>query len=110
MIVYGFPKKIVELNDLLETPQFYNKQFADVYQDLNINVPVRIINIKVETQFNKCVYSQDPIILNHKDGENDQPSAKRPRVDLSESGTTVMLLKSGSVKCNQPISELIKVR
>ncbi|CAO1375612.1 unnamed protein product [Diamesa hyperborea] len=89
LIVYGFPKKIVELNDLLETPQFYNKQFADVYQDLNINVP-------------------DPIILNHTDGENDQPSAKRPRVDLSESGTTVMLLKSGSVKCNQPISELIK--
>lgn len=43
LIVYGFPKKIVELNDLLETPQFYNKQFADVYQDLNINVPVSII-------------------------------------------------------------------
>ncbi|CAO1376536.1 unnamed protein product [Diamesa serratosioi] len=87
LIVYGFPTKIVELNDLLETPQFYNKQFADVYQDLNINVP-------------------DPIILNNK-VENDQPSTKRPRVDLSESGTTVMLLKSGSVKCNQPISELI---
>lgn len=43
LIVYGFPKKIVELNDLLETPQFYNKQFADVYQDLNINVPVSMI-------------------------------------------------------------------
>lgn len=42
LIVNGFPKKIVELNDLLETPQFYNKQFADVYQDLNINVPVSI--------------------------------------------------------------------
>lgn len=50
LIVYGFPKKIVELNDLLETPQFYNKQFADVYQDLNINVPVSIIKLKIKTQ------------------------------------------------------------
>lgn len=50
LIVYGFPKKIVELNDLLETPQFYNKQFADVYQDLNINVPVSIIKNEILNQ------------------------------------------------------------
>lgn len=50
LIVYGFPKKIVELNDLLETPQFYNKQFADVYQDLNINVPVSIIKNELLNQ------------------------------------------------------------
>ena len=59
LIVYGFPKKIVELNDLLETPQFYNKQFADVYQDLNINVPVSIIkmNVKIENILKICSHS-----------------------------------------------------
>ena len=39
LIVHGFPDKIVKLNTLLETPQFAERNFKEVYQDLNIPVP-----------------------------------------------------------------------
>jgi hypothetical protein len=32
LITYGFPKKIVELNELLETSKFAKRDFHDVYQ------------------------------------------------------------------------------
>lgn len=90
LIIKGFPEKIVKLNDLLSTPKFSERNFADVYQDLNIPVP-------------------DPIEIG--DGvktESDEPGAKRARVDLP-TGTKVMALPSGRVECNTPICELIKV-
>lgn len=94
LIIKGFPEKIVKLNDLLGTPEFAERNFADVYQDLNIPVP-------------------DPIDLNNTEGEkadSDEPSAKRARVDLSSvSGTKVMALPNGRVECNTPICDLIKV-
>uniref|UniRef100_T1DET4 Putative proteasome subunit n=1 Tax=Psorophora albipes TaxID=869069 RepID=T1DET4_9DIPT len=95
LIIKGFPEKIVKLNDLLATPQFAERNFSDVYQDLNIPVP-------------------DPIEINSTEGEKsesaDEPGAKRARLDLSAvSGTKVMALPSGRVECNTPICELIKV-
>lgn len=66
----------------------------DVYQDLNIPVP-------------------DPVLLNHDgDGENDvQPPSKKKRLEEStdQLGTKVMILPSGTVKCNEPICGLIKL-
>lgn len=94
LIIKGFPEKIVKLNDLLGTPEFAERNFTDVYQDLNIPVP-------------------DPIDLNNTEGEkadSDEPSAKRARVDLSSvSGTKVMALPNGRVECNTPICDLIKM-
>ncbi|XP_055526094.1 proteasome activator complex subunit 3 [Wyeomyia smithii] len=94
LIIKGFPEKIVKLNDLLSTPQFSERNFSDVYQDLNIPVP-------------------DPIELNNTEpmkSESDEPTAKRSRIDLSTiSGTRVMALPNGRVQCNTPICELIKV-
>lgn len=94
LIIKGFPEKIVKLNDLLATPEFSERNFTDVYQDLNIPVP-------------------DPIDLNNAEGEktdSDEPGAKRARMDLcSVSGTKVMALPSGRVQCNTPICDLIKV-
>ncbi|XP_058812014.1 proteasome activator complex subunit 3 [Topomyia yanbarensis] len=94
LIIKGFPEKIVKLNDLLSTPQFAERNFSDVYQDLNIPVP-------------------DPIELNNVEVEkpdSEEPGAKRSRLDLSAvSGTKVMVLPSGRVQCNTPICELIKV-
>ncbi|XP_055587801.1 proteasome activator complex subunit 3 isoform X2 [Uranotaenia lowii] len=98
LIIKGFPEKIVKLNDLLATPQFAERNFSDVYQDLNIPVP-------------------DPIeITSNAEGDkgtsesSDEPGAKRARLDLcSVSGTKVMVLPSGRVQCNTPICELIKV-
>lgn len=92
LIVVGFPAKIVELNTLLSTKEFSERNFNDVHQDLNINVP-------------------EPIsVLNNVDDEDQPPSSKRARVEASDAiGTKVMILPSGSVKCNQPICEIIKV-
>ncbi|XP_065079920.1 proteasome activator complex subunit 3 isoform X1 [Ochlerotatus camptorhynchus] len=94
LIIKGFPEKIVKLNDLLATPEFAERNFTDVYQDLNIPVP-------------------DPIDLNNTEGEkvdSEEPAAKRARVDLSSvSGTKVMALPNGRVQCNTPICDLIKV-
>lgn len=94
LIIKGFPEKIVELNDLLATPEFAERNFTDVYQDLNIPVP-------------------DPIDLNNTEGEkadSEEPAAKRARVDLSSvSGTKVMALPNGRVQCNTPICDLIRV-
>lgn len=94
LIIKGFPEKIVKLNDLLATPEFAERNFTDVYQDLNIPVP-------------------DPIDLNSTEGEkadSEEPAAKRARVDLSAvSGTKVMALPNGRVECNTPICDLIKV-
>lgn len=88
LIVVGFPAKIVELNTLLSTNEFAERSFTDVYQDLNINIP-------------------EPVLTNNDD---DQPPAKRSRVEASDViGTKVMILPTGSVKCNAPICDIIKV-
>lgn len=88
LIVVGFPAKIVELNTLLSTNEFAERSFTDVYQDLNINIP-------------------EPVLTNNDD---DQPPTKRSRVEASDViGTKVMILPTGSVKCNAPICDIIKV-
>lgn len=88
LIVVGFPAKIVQLNELLSTKAFAARKFDDVYQDLNINIP-------------------EPVLVSNDD---EQPSAKRARVETSDAiGTKVMILPSGSVKCNAPICDIIKV-
>lgn len=103
LIIQGFPEKIVSLNELLATPMFSERNFDEVHQDLNIPIP-------------------DPILVNHHDnhdgsknlivgdgGDADQPAAKRPRVDNAVCGTKVMSLPSGSVPCNEPLCEMIKI-
>lgn len=96
LIIQGFPEKIVELNELLATPMFSDRNFNEVHQDLNIPTP-------------------DPILVNnHADsaddgGDADQPAAKRPRTDHFVPGTKVMCLPTGSVPCNEPLCEMIKI-
>lgn len=93
LIFQGFPEKIVELNEMLATDMFCERNFNEVHQDLNIPVP-------------------DPIIVNHvgdAGGAGDEPSAKRPRNDFCVPGTKVMTLPSGTVPCNEPLCEMIKI-
>ncbi|XP_075156160.1 proteasome activator complex subunit 3-like isoform X2 [Haematobia irritans] len=97
LIIQGFPEKIVELNELLDTPMFSERNFAEVHQDLNIPVP-------------------DPILVNNNGsgadadgGDSDQAAAKRPRTEIPPAGTKVMYLATGSVPCNTPLCEMIKV-
>lgn len=69
-----------------------------LFQDLNIPVP-------------------DAISLNHTSDESSgEPSAKRQRtvtnsaaVDISSGGTKVFALPSGTVICNAPICDIIKI-
>jgi len=39
LIINGFPEKIVQLNELLETPNFENMDLTMVHQKLNIPLP-----------------------------------------------------------------------
>lgn len=89
LVLKGFPETIVKLNDLLETPQFKNRHFTDIHQDLNVPIP-------------------DPILLNsHSDG----PPSKKQKFDnsISQDGTKVMALLNGSVFSNKQIMEVIGV-
>ncbi|KAH8411338.1 hypothetical protein KR215_002198 [Drosophila sulfurigaster] len=95
LITKGFPEKIVELNELLSTPMFNERNFNEVHQDLNIPVVA-------------------PVLINHRDGDdgstdNDHPVTKRPRKDDNISGTAVLGLPSGTVPCNKPLCDMIKV-
>lgn len=88
LVLRGFPETIVKLNNILETPQFKNRRFADVHQELNIHIP-------------------DPIILN---SHTDLPPSKKKKLDnsVSQDGSKVMILPSGSVPTNKNLVELIE--
>lgn len=92
LIFEGFPEKIVELNEMLATDMFCERNFSEVHQDLNIPVP-------------------DPIVVNHDSttAADEPPSAKRPRNDYCVPGTKVMVLPTGTVPCNAPLCEMIKI-
>jgi len=87
LVLKGFPETIVKLNNILETPQFKNRIFSDVHQDLNIPIP-------------------DPIIVN---SHTDLPPAKKTKYDnsLSKEGTKVMVLPTGSVQTNKHLVDLV---
>ncbi|CAH0555251.1 unnamed protein product [Brassicogethes aeneus] len=88
LVLKGFPETIVRLNSILETKQFKNRKFSDIHQDLNIPVP-------------------DPILLNC---HNDMPPTKKTKFDnsLSQDGTKVMIIPTGSVPTNKNLVELIE--
>ncbi|CAH1977112.1 unnamed protein product [Acanthoscelides obtectus] len=88
LVLKGFPETIVKLNQILETSQFKNRRFTDVHQDLNIPVP-------------------DPIVLN---SHTDLPPAKKTKLDerISDVGTKVMILPSGSVPTNKHLVDLVE--
>ncbi|KAH8289624.1 hypothetical protein KR054_008139 [Drosophila jambulina] len=92
LITKRFPEKIVSLNELLATPMFNERNFDEVHQDLNIPAlpPVLV--------------KQDPAT---EDG--DHPPTKRARNDVLITGVPVLALPSGTVPCNKPLCDMIKV-
>ncbi|XP_073832464.1 proteasome regulator gamma isoform X2 [Musca autumnalis] len=103
LIIEGFPEKIVELNDLLSTPMFSERNFTEVHQDLNIPIPDPIL-------VSSNNGSDDTVVEAGAGGDVDQPAAKRARTEPpAVVGTKVMYLPSGSVPCNTPLCEMIKV-
>ncbi|KAM7347593.1 proteasome regulator gamma isoform 1-T1 [Cochliomyia hominivorax] len=105
LIIQGFPEKIVELNELLDTPMFSERNFTEVHQDLNIPIPDPIV-----VSNNGANVVESNVTTIRDGGDADEPSAKRQRMDNSLiSGTKVMYLPSGSVPCNSPLCEMIKI-
>ncbi|EDX17804.1 proteasome activator complex subunit 3 [Drosophila simulans] len=90
LITKGFPENIVRLNELLATPIFNERNFEEVHQDLNIPVLPPLL-VKNELEDPEC------------------PPNKRQRVDVIVSGQPVMGLPAGTVPCNKPLCEMIKV-
>ncbi|XP_050310296.1 proteasome activator complex subunit 3 isoform X2 [Anthonomus grandis grandis] len=93
LVLKGFPETIVKLNTLLDTPQFKNRLFTEVHQDLSIPYP-------------------DPIVLNKN---SDLPPAKKTKYDhslssndSSKESSKMMVLPSGSVPTNKNLVELVE--
>lgn len=84
LVLNGFPEKIMQLNDLLETPAFCSRNFSDIHQELNVPIP-------------------DPIIFSNKIGNCLEPSAKKSKIEdgiqkcscEGIGGTRVLLLPTG---------------
>lgn len=80
---------------------FSERNFTEVHQDLNIPIPDPIVVNKNGSNADSSAASE---------GDGDQPSAKRARTETPlVSGTKVMYLPSGSVPCNSPLCEMIKI-
>ncbi|KAH8250554.1 hypothetical protein KR038_003182 [Drosophila bunnanda] len=92
LITKRFPEKIVSLNELLATPMFNERNFDEVHQDLNIPaLPPVLVKQESATE------------------DGDHPPTKRARNDVLISGVPVLALPSGTVPCNKPLCEMIKV-
>ena len=48
LINNGFPRRIVELNDLLSTPLFSTKNLEDVHEDLKVPIPEPVLSNKYD--------------------------------------------------------------
>lgn len=84
---------------------FSERNFIEVHQDLNIPIPDPIL-----VSNNGANANESNATSTGDGGDGDEPSAKRPRTDNSlVSGTKVMYLPSGSVPCNAPLCEMIKI-
>lgn len=107
LILKGVPEKIVQLNELLATPMFHNRDFDDVYQDLDIPVPDPIL---VPTSNNNSHEDDEPPPSKRmKRGAAAAEKEKAPGDSPVVAGTKVMALPNGLIKTNQPICDIIKV-
>ncbi|KAH8245031.1 hypothetical protein KR032_004261 [Drosophila birchii] len=92
LITKRFPEKIVSLNELLATAMFNERNFDEVHQDLNIPaLPPVLVKQNSDTE------------------DGDHPPTKRARNDVLISGVPVLALPSGTVPCNKPLCDMIKV-
>lgn len=94
LITKRFPEKIVQLNELLATPMFNERNFDEVHQDLNIPALPPVLVTKHE---------------DNQSEDGDHPPNKRQRKDIMVSGQPVLALPTGTVPCNKPLCEMIKV-
>ncbi|XP_078571985.1 proteasome activator complex subunit 3-like isoform X1 [Branchiostoma floridae x Branchiostoma japonicum] len=94
IVTDDFPKKIIQLDELLKSDMFQCVDLTQMHMELNVPVP-------------------DPILVN-----SHQPDAKRRKLDhnlddiqgeLSIQGTKVILNPGGMVTCNTKLTKIIEV-
>ncbi|XP_070135478.1 proteasome activator complex subunit 3 [Drosophila bipectinata] len=99
LITKCFPEKIVQLNELLATSMFNERNFDEVHQDLNIPALAPVL-VKNHSNSDDADGATD---------DGDHPPTKRARKDVLVSGQPVLALPSGTVPCNKPLCDMIKV-
>ncbi|XP_013786321.1 proteasome activator complex subunit 3-like isoform X1 [Limulus polyphemus] len=90
LVLNDFPKKILELEEILQSDQFNVKNLKTLHVDLNIPIP-------------EAPYS------NHELEEFPSKKRKFTYIDNDKCGTKVFALPSGSTAANRFISEMIDV-
>ncbi|XP_015120406.1 proteasome activator complex subunit 3 isoform X2 [Diachasma alloeum] len=93
LLLKGFPEKIVKLNELLESPNFCNRNLTEVHQELNVPIP-------------------DPIAINHSEDGHRHKRIKLEPVENSAddaSGTEVLALPTGPIPCNKPLCDIVRI-
>merc|ERR1712071_712195 len=88
LINHGFPRTIVELNELLATPLFTTKDLTSVHQDLNVPIPKPLSTFHIN---------------------DTQSETKKRKLDLEDQPGVGITLPSGSVPCNSHIREMMKI-
>ncbi|XP_054169226.1 proteasome activator complex subunit 3-like isoform X2 [Oppia nitens] len=96
LVLKTFPRKILELQALLNSAKFTIEKLSDICTDINIPVPTPTDSIN-----------------NHKDhSDGDLPSKKRKyeAIDCDGiSGTKVLVLPNGMAPCNKHVVQLIEL-
>lgn len=131
LIMTGFPEKIVQLNEILETPMFADRNFQDVHQVIEARwlwLCVQKRDFRSVINFRNLFQAlnipiPNAISLNHvgdtASKDDGAPANKRARVESNSSsavevsiasgGSKVLALPSGTVNCNVPICDIIKI-
>lgn len=91
LILSGFPKKIVQLNELIKLPEWNEGNLVNLHEDINIAVP-------------------EPVILNNCTS----PLTKKRKMDVemdvnATDGTKVFSFVAGMALSNKKLSKLINV-
>ncbi|XKL65524.1 hypothetical protein PGB90_008944 [Kerria lacca] len=91
LILSGFPKKIIQLNELIKLPEWNEGNLANLHEDINIPIP-------------------EPVIVYNCTS----PLTKKRKLDVevdinSTTGTKVFSFAAGTVFSNKRLSKLINI-
>lgn len=91
LILTGFPKKIVQLNELIKLPEWNEENLINLHEDINIPVP-------------------EPVIVNNC---SPQPANKKRKLDgeieAQNDGTKVFSFAAGMAVSNKKLTKLINI-
>lgn len=90
LILTGFPKKIVQLNELIKLPEWNEDNLINLHEDINIPVP-------------------EPVIVNNCSSTLNKKRKLDVETEVPNDGTKVFGFSSGMALSNKKLSKLINV-